>query len=351
MVQHSREATKSRQSRKVAFILYRMFYGPWIFICAGYKQIIVLVSMFVFGSLVFARYEGLPALLALFASVSTVTTIGLFSPKNGNLFAMDKNEAILLIVLMVVSVGSGASLVQSTVSMAVSEGGKAEANARLIRRLKGHTVVYGYTHMGKYIVERLEELGHDAVVIAKTPETYNLLQKKNLFVVLENETDIIEALKSAGIEKASLVIGADANDSDNMRLILTARKLRPDIKIHSVVHDASSVEMEKDAGANVVIPTTVAVGTLLALLAENEDLVGLVFTPKKVTEAINEHVIHASSPLVGKKIRDITQTMNVIGAIRDGKADARLFDGTFTLQGGDILILLGDPPAKRHAGQ
>jgi Trk K+ transport system NAD-binding subunit len=343
MLRSSKKTKNRRESRKLTYIVYRMFYGPWIFIRAGYKQMMVLICMFIFGTFVFARYEGLPNLLALFASVSTVTTIGLFSPKNGNVFAMNRTEVILVIVLMLVSVGAGASLVQSTVSMAVSEGGKAEARERLMKRLKKHVIVYGYSHMGKYIVERLEEIGYDNVVITRFPEVYNQLRKNDSFVVLENETDIIGALKSAGIEKASLVIVADVNDSDNMRFILTARKLRPDIRIHTVVHDPSLLEMEKSAGANVVIPSTVAIGNLLAFSADNKDLVGVVFTQKMKNEAISQYTIRAPSPLIGKKLREITQTMNVIGALRDGKTDTRLFDGAFTLKEGDTLILLGEP--------
>jgi Trk K+ transport system NAD-binding subunit len=320
-----------------------MLYGPWIFIRAGYKQMIVLICMFIFGTFVFAHYESLPDLLALFASVSTVTTIGLFSPKNGNVFAMNPTEVMLLIVLMVVSVGSGASLVHSTISMAVSEGGRAEMKQRLIKRLKKHVIVYGYSHMGKYIVERLEEIGYDYVVITRFPNVYDQLRKNDSFVVLENETDIIGALKSAGIEKASLVIVADVNDSDNMRFILTTRKLRSDVRIHTVVHDPSLVEMEKAAGADVVIPSTVAVGNLLAFSANNKDLVGVVFTQKMKNEGISQYTIRASSPFIGKKLREVTQTMNVIGALRDGKTDARLFDGTFTIKEGDTLILLGEP--------
>lgn len=332
-----------RESKKLGFALYRTLYGPWIFIRAGYRQMIVLLCMFIFGTFVFARYEGLPDLLALFASVSTVTTIGLFSPENGNVFAMNRSEVMLIIVLMVISVGSGASLVQSTISRAVSEGGRAQLKERLIKRLKNHVIVYGYSHMGKYIVERLEEIGYDYVIITRVQDVYNQLLKNDSFVVFENETDIIGALKSAGIEKASLVIVADVNDSDNMRFILTARKLRRDIKIHTVVHDPSLVDMEKAAGADVVIPSTVAVGNLLAFSADYKDLVGVVFTQKMKNEGVSQYTIHASSPLIGKKLKEVTQKMNVIGALRDGRTDPRLFDGTFTLKEGDILILLGEP--------
>jgi hypothetical protein len=42
--------------------------------------------------------------------------------------------------------------------------------------------------------------------------------------------------------------------------------------------------------------------------------------------------------------------MNIIGALRGGKPAPNLFDGTFTLKEGDVLILLGEPPHfKEHS--
>ncbi len=338
-----------RESRKLSFLLYRMFYGPLSFVRAGYRQLLILLCMFIFGTFIFSHYEGLPNLLALFASVSTVTTIGLFSPNNGNVFAMSRTEVILVVVLMIVSVGSGTSLLQSTIGMASSERGRAEAKKRLVKRLKKHIIVYGYNHMGKYIIERLEEIDYDYVVITRIPDVYNELLKKDFFVVLENETDIIGALKSAGIEKASLVIVSDINDSDNLRFILTARKLRPDVKIHAVVHDPSLTEMAKDAGANVVIPSTATIGELLAFSADNTDLVGVVFTQNMKTQRIGELTIRAPSPIIGKKLHEVAEMEKIIGALRGGRVDAKVFDGSFTLKEGDTLLILGDPTSlKEH---
>jgi Trk K+ transport system NAD-binding subunit len=305
--------------------------------------------MFIFGTWIFARFEGLPGLLALFASVSTVTTIGLFTPNNGNVFAMNRNEVILIIILMIVSVGSGASLVQSTVSMAASERGREAAKRQLVRRLKNQIIVYGYSHMGKYITQRLEEVGYDYVVITSVADVYNELLRNDIFAVLETETNIIGALKSAGIDKASLVIVADVNDSVNMRFILTARKLRPDIRIHTVVHDPSLTEMAKDAGANVVIPSTATVGELLAFSADNRDLVGVVFTKNLATQTISEFPIHAPSLLIGKNLHEVAETTRIIGAVRNGKVDPTVFNGKFILQEGDTLLILGDTSSlKKH---
>lgn len=331
-----------RQSRKLSFLLYRMLYGPLSFVRAGYSQLLILLCMFIFGTFVFSRFEGLPGLLALFASVSTVTTIGLFTPNNGNVFAMNRNEVIMVIVLMIVSVGSGASLLQSTISVATSEHGRAEAKKRLVKRLKKHIIVYGYSHMGKYITQRLEEIGYDYVVITRIPDVYNELLRKDFFVVLETETDIIGALESAGIENASLVIVSDVNDSDNLRFILTIRKLRPDIKIHTVVHDPSMTEMAKDAGANVVIPSTAAVGELLAFSAGTKDLAGVIFSGKLGTQGITEYMISESSPLIGKRLQEVAKLAKVASVLRDGKVDSSIFGGNFTLGVGDILLVIGD---------
>ena len=337
MLRSSIKAKEKRESRKLSFLLYRMLYGPLSFVQAGYRQLLILLSMFIFGTWIFFRYEGLPSLLALFASVSTVTTIGLFTPNNGNVYAMNRNEVILIIVLMIVSVGSGASLVQSTVGMAVSERGLAAAKTRLVKRLKNHVIVYGYSHMGRFITEKLGEIGYDYVIITRIPDVYNQLLKKDYFVVLEDETNIMGALESAGIEKASLIIVADINDSDNMRFILTARKLRPDIKIHTVVHDPSMTDMAKDAGANVVIAATSAIGDLLAFSADNKDIVDAA-----LAQGIVKYTIHAHSPLVGKKLHEIAKTEKIVGALRHGKFDSNVFDGTFTLQEGDTILVLGN---------
>ena len=140
-----------------------------------------------------------------------------------------------MIAMIIVSVGAGASIVQSTVNAAVESAlAKGEAEKRLISRIKNHVIVFGYSHLGVYVAEKLDELGYDYVVITKDKDVYQSFLKKNVLVVLEHETQPIIALKSAGIERAALVVVAHVNNPDNMLFILSARKLRPDIRIISV---------------------------------------------------------------------------------------------------------------------
>ena len=193
------------------------------------------------------------------------------------------------------------------------------------------------------MVDKLDEIGFDYVVITKNQEAYLELLNKDSYAILEHELQPIEALKSAGIEKAGMVIVSHLNDPDNLLFILSARKLRPDIKIVSVVHDSFLIDMAKNAGADVVIPSSVTVGHLLALSAVTRDLVGVVFSEKIGTKEIAEFSIFKSSPLIGKGLQEVGTLAAIIGVIRDGNVVQNIFIPGFTLKEEDTLLVLGDP--------
>lgn len=332
-----------KESRKLSFLFYEAFYGPYVFLKATYRQLALLGAMFVWGTLVFEVYNGLNPLSAFLASVSTITTIGLYVPPN--VFSGGAPvEAALLIVMIIVSVGAGASIVQRTVSKVASgELAKGEAEKRLIEKLKNHAIVFGYSHLGRYIAEKLEELGFDYVVLTRDPTLYHELVTREIFAVLEHESQPMAALKAAGIDNAAMIVVAHSEDPTNMLVILSSRKLRPDIRIVSVIHDQSLVETARNAGADVVIPSSVTVGHLLALSAVTKDLVGVVFSEKIGTKEIAQFSVFKTSPLIGKGLQEISKLATVIGVIRDEEVVNDIFNPSFRLRENDTLLVLGDP--------
>ena len=333
-----------RESRRLSFLLYEAFYGPLVLLKAIYRQLLVLLVMFGWGAAIFAYYERLPLIDAFLASVSTITTIGLYVPNGGNFFDLNKTEAGLLVVMIIISVGTGASILQSAVNTAVNTSmARGEAEKRLVGRLKGHVIIFGYTHMGRYVAEKLDEMGIDYVVTTKDPNMFQELLKKKLLAVLEIETRPIAALQDAGIAKAAMVVVSHSSDPDNMLYILSARKLRPDIRIVTVVHDEALVETARNAGADVVIPSSVTVGHLLALSAVTKNLVGVVFSEKVGTKEIAEFSVFKSSPLIGKGLQEVMKLAVIIGVVRGDAVLQNIFDPGFKLQEGDTLLVLGDP--------
>jgi voltage-gated potassium channel len=333
-----------KESRKFGFTFYQVLYGPIVFIKAVYRQVILITAMFIWGAAIFSYFDHLPFIDSLLASVSTITTIGLYVPNGGNFFTMNHTEVVLLIIMIITSVGAGASILQSSVNTVVNgDLAKGEAEKQLIKRLKHHVIVFGYSHLGRYVIEKLDDLGFDYVVITKDPNVYDGLLKKDVYAVLEYETQPIIALTAAGIDRASMVIVAHEKDPDNMLVILSARKMRPDIRIISVVHDQSLIETAKNAGADMVVPASVTVGHLLALSAVTKDLVGVVFSEKIGTKEIAEFSIFKSSKLIGKGLQEVSKFAAVIGVVREGTVVTTIFDPAFTLKENDTLLVLGDP--------
>jgi len=333
-----------RESRKFGFILYESFYRPIIFFKAVYRQLLVLFVMFFVGAAIFSHYNALPPIPAFLASVSTVTTLGLYVPNNVFVIGGNTQEAILLIFLIIGSVGIGASIVQGLVNTAVDTAlAKGQATQHLISKLKNHTIVFGYNLLGRYVVEKLEELGLDYVVITNDNDVYNDLLSRKVLAVFESGFQPIESLKDAGIERASFIVSAHQNDQDNMVFVLSARKMRPDIRIITVVHDALLMDTAKNAGADVVIPSWVTVGHLLGLSTVTKDLVGVVFSEKLGTKEIAQFSIFASSPLIGQHLEEVANYASIIGVIRGGSVVQNIFIPNFTIQENDTLLVMGDP--------
>jgi len=184
-------------------------------------------------------------------------------------------------------------------------------------------------------------------VITKNLNVYNELINSDVLAVLETEGDAIKTLKSAQIDKASVVVVTDVNDSDNQLLILSARKLRHDVKILTIVHEPSLMEMAKSAGADVVIPSSITLGHLLAFAAVTPDPVGLINSEKIGKEGIAEFSIAGSTRLVGAKLQDAAKLATIAGVERDGVIVRSIFDENFTLKEGDTLLVIGDPSNLR----
>jgi voltage-gated potassium channel len=328
----------------MGFLFYQSMYAPAFLLKAIYRQLIILVAMFGLGAWIFMYYEGLSFLDALFASVSTITTIGLYVPHNGNLGAIPTNEVILLIIMIIVSVGAAASLLQATVNAVVNgDLARGEAERSLIKRMKNHVIVFGYAHLGRYVADKLGELGIDYVVVTHDPAIYESLMKKKVLAVLQHENRPIVALKEAGIETATTLIAAHEKDPENMLIILSARRLKPEIRIIAVVHDEQLVDTARNAGADVTIPSSVSVGHLLALSAVTRDLVGIVFSEKVGTKEIAQFSVFKSSRLVGKKLQELAQFAHVIGIVRKGELIQNVFDPELRVREDDTLLVFGDP--------
>lgn len=298
-------------------------------------QLIVITLMFFFGAAIFKYYEGLDWLTALLGSVSTITTIGLYAP---NIIIMPGPEKIFLIIVIIVSVGSAASLVQTLVSTITSkEFIVNEIDAIKVSTMSNHIIVIGYSFLGKYVAEKLKDMGVEYVVVTKDEEQVQIARNKGIVAISTPVNLAYEALKKAGVERASALVATYDDDGDNMLTVMVAKQLNPNIRIVTIVNEREVAEGAKVAKADVVIAPSDIIGHLLAAATASDEIVGAFLPGRFNGKSIAEFTIEKG----GMKSGMLEKVAPVLLINRGGE----LFSSggkDFVLEKGDKVYLLAD---------
>jgi voltage-gated potassium channel len=135
------------------------------------------------------------------------------------------------------------------------------------KTLRDHTVVVGYGVKGRSAVTTLQDNGVPAEeIVVIDPDQYaaNEATDKGLTAIVGDATRS-EILNRAGVSSAKRVVVTTDRDDTNVLVTLTARQLNPDAEVSVAVREAENVELMKHSGADIVVPSSDAVGRILGL--------------------------------------------------------------------------------------
>jgi voltage-gated potassium channel len=141
-----------------------------------------------------------------------------------------------------------------------------------IQKLEGHTIVCGY---GRHSIEVCEELVKEQipfVVIEIDAEKIAHMDAETNYLFLEGDATDDEVLLEAGILRAAALVVTLPQDANNLFVVLSARQIKPDLKIISRLNNPADEQKLRRAGANhVVMPERIG-GFYMAMLVNNSDL-------------------------------------------------------------------------------
>ena len=310
-------------------------YGPLIILQRIWVQLLIISIMFIFGAAIFTHYQGLSWLTALLGSVSTITTIGIYSP---DIVTMPNAEKILLIIVIIASVGSAASLLQSLVSSVT----KKEFFMNQVDRIKlstmsNHVIVMGYSFLGKYVAEKLKDMGMEYIVVAKDEQQVELARNEGITAMASPVNLVYDALKKAGIERASSVVATYDDDGDNMLIVMVAKQLNPKIRVVTIINERELREGAKAAKADVVVAPSDIIGNILATATASNEIVGAFLPGRFGGKNIAEFTIVKEGLTTGS----IEQIALVLLINRGGESLPNK-SSDFVLQPGDQIYVLAD---------
>jgi voltage-gated potassium channel len=121
--------------------------------------------------------------------------------------------------------------------------------------LEEHVLVLGYSDIAAVILEDIEDHADVLVVSPETAGTHELTDRG--IDVLTADPDDEESLRTAGIERARVVIVATEDDAADALTILTARELNPDVRILAVATNRENVRKLERAGADTAVSPAV----------------------------------------------------------------------------------------------
>jgi voltage-gated potassium channel len=213
-------------------------------------------------------------------------------------------------------------------------------------RMKSHVVVAGFGRMGEVVCRELWSAHVDFIVIETAAPRFALAEERN-YAVLNASASDEEVLKAAGIEKARVFISLLSDDADNILAVLTARELNPGLVIISRALDSANENKLLKAGATrVVSPYELSSHRIVRMVQKPNvvDFMDFLLSSPKYALSLEERVVGERSELNGKIIREAgfrDRFDAIVVAVR--RKGEMTFNPSpdFALQGGDILILLG----------
>lgn len=319
-------------------------FGPLAVLRHLWIQLTVLASMFAICAGVLMYYQGLDPLTALLASVSTITTIGIWTP-TGGLQSLPDSEKVALILLFLASVGAAASLVQSAVTQMVNKQNWTEEVLRKeVARMQDHLILMGYAHLGKYVAQKLDELGVPYVVIVRAELDLAKLRGEGVPAFGASATEFHRALEEVGLRRATTMICTYEDDATNLMAILYAKKVKPDLRVITVVHDRELIGSATLAGADVVLPMANLMGDLLGLSAVSKEVAGVVLSSKMPGRYVAEFVVPRGRSYTIGQLNAIAPVLMVL---QDGKTLSTPAD-SYVLQSGSTIFALTRPDSLRR---
>lgn len=236
---------------------------------------IFLLSILILSGIVgFKIISGFSWIDSVYMTIITITTVGF-----GEVQPLDSQSKLFTVGLILTSAVTVGYALKVITEYLISKNDinelKQKKMQKTIDNLSGHIIICGYGRNGKQAAKKLKAHNRNFVVIEKSEQIIQKIKGDNLNCIFgdANEDNI---LINAGIDRASCLISALPNDSENVFVVLSARQINPNIRIISRASDETSYSKLKLAGANnVILPDQIG-GNHMASLVVVPDLLEFV---------------------------------------------------------------------------
>ena len=303
--------------------------------------VVVLISTAGYIIIEWPRYSFLDA---LYMTVITISTAG-----HREVHPLSPAGEVWTMLVLAFGVLTGAVVLSLLGSMMV-EGqirrifGRRQLNNK-IKNLNGHVIVCGLGRMGQRIALELAAAGEDVVAVDSDPDRTAEAEAAGLLYVL-GDAHSEEVLTTAGVQRASQLIGTLSSDADNVFVTLTARGLAHDVKIITRAIDPAAEDKLHKAGASIVVcPMEIGASRVVNIVTRPAVVDFVEVAHKGVDLEVDQIELEEDSPVVGKTLRELELPRRIAAQVvvvrrRSGQTVYQP-QSNMELHAGDMLVLIG----------
>ncbi len=309
---------------------------------------LLLGLVFVFAIVGHNATTGRPLLESFYWTVITIAGVGYSQEVSSTTGPMLQLLSIVVILVGMLSVAyTLGMLIQAIIEGQLEQVLGDRRMKKEIDRLQGHTIICGFGRIGQHLSHRLAEHGVPFVVIDPCKEAMTEALGHDYRFIHGDATEE-EILEAAGIQRAETIVFALQSDADNVFLTLTARNMKPDLKIIARGEHLNTEKKLIQAGADqVVLPAVIGAERMSDIIAKpnSSDLLRCIGHETGLNADIDEFVLSEKDWLVGHSVGDEQvhrRLQLLIVAIRRAEGET-LFnpDNDIEFRAGDTVIAMG----------
>jgi voltage-gated potassium channel len=306
--------------------------------------------------------EHYTALDAIYMTIITLTTVGY-----GEIVDMSNNPAgrVFTIVLLVVGAGAFVYFFSSLTAFLVEGNLERILWRRRMRRaisnLENHYIICGGGHTGVNIIRELLATERAFVLIDIDEASARALAEDleaDFPIVVGDATDE-DVLRQAGIERAKGLCATTSHEKDNLLLTMTARMIKPGLRIVARCTDRRLEHKLRRAGADAVVSPNVIGGLRLVSELVRPDAVTFLDTMLRDKEKrlrIEEVSLKDGGAAVGRTLGELRKDGIdglLIIAVRQIETNTWSFNppDDMVLDAGEAIVFMSSPEARSLAEQ
>ncbi|MFW6118434.1 MAG: potassium channel family protein [Chloroflexota bacterium] len=309
------------------------------------RIILMLLLVLAFGTVGYIVIEKWSLIDSIYMTIITITTVGY-----GEVYPLSNTGKIFSAILIVTGVGVALYAFSNLIGYFVRGHimnifGRRRMEDR-IKKLNNHFILCGYDKIGQVIANALREEGRTFVILTPVGQEVSQAEERGC-LCLQRDPSNYDTLKKAGIERARGLLAVTEDDATNVFIIVSARKLRPDLLIVARASTQDSISKLESVGANRAINPYSTGGERIARIAMYpgvSDFIEKVLPGYGKELSLEDIEVSSNSSLVGKSVKeaqDYSGGASILTIRKHGvKTIAKPSDET-KIEVGDSLIILG----------